>query len=143
MRPDRLTIRLDNDLSEIAGVAEAVENFCSRQHAPAKTALHINLAIDELLTNTISYGFPDGGRHQIVLELACQGDEIIIDLVDGATGFNPLEDAPPPDLVAPLRERRVGGLGVHLVKTVMDAVSYRREEDRNHLRLTKRFAAES
>ena len=132
------TIVLANDLAEIARVAEAVEDFCTAHDAPVRAVFQINLAIDEVLTNTISYGFPDGGRHDIIVVLSRQDDEIVIDLIDDAIAFNPLE-APEPDLAAPLENRRIGGLGVHFVKTMMDEVSYSRDGDRNHLRLRKRI----
>ncbi len=142
MNVDRLNLTIANDLPELARVAETVEDFCASHDVPAKAVFQINLAVDELLTNTISYGYPNGGRHDITLDLSLHGAEIVIDLIDDALAFNPL-DAPPPDLDSPLEDRRIGGLGVHLVKTIMDEVSYRREGDRNHLTLRKRFGAES
>ena len=138
MSAEHQTILLANDLAEIARVAEAVEDFCAGHDAPVQAVFQINLAIDEVLTNTISYGYPDGGRHEITVELARQGAEIVIDLIDDAIAFNPLE-APEPDLDAPLEDRRIGGLGVHFVKTMMTGVSYAREGDRNRLTLRKRF----
>ncbi len=138
MSADQQTIGLANDLQEIARVAEAVEDFCARIGAPAKAAFQIGLALDELLTNTISYGFPDGGRHQIVVELAREGADIVVELIDDGVAFNPL-DAPPPDLEASLEDRKIGGLGVHFVRTTMDAVAYSRRGGRNHLQLRKRF----
>ena len=141
MNDDRLTIRIDNDLSEVAQVAEAVEDFCARNAVPAKAAYHVSLVIDEALTNTISYGFPAGGRHQIDLEVERRGEDILIELIDGGAAFNPL-DAPEPDLDAPLEERQIGGLGVHLMRTLMTEAAYRREGGRNHLSLRKRFGSE-
>jgi serine/threonine-protein kinase RsbW len=141
VKDDRLTIRIANDLSEAAEVTEAVEDFCARNAVPAKAAYHVTLCIDEALTNTISYGFPGGGRHQIDLELERRGEDILIELIDGGAAFNPL-DAPEPDLDAPLQERRIGGLGVHMIRTFMTEAAYLREDGRNHLRMRKRFGPE-
>jgi serine/threonine-protein kinase RsbW len=138
---DRLTIRIPNDLSAAAQVVLAVEDFCARNAVPAKAAYHVGLCIDEALTNTISYGYPEGGRHEIALELERRGEDILIELVDDGAAFNPLE-APEPDLDAPLEERPIGGLGVHMIRTFMTEAAYRREGGRNHLRLRKRFGQE-
>jgi anti-sigma regulatory factor (Ser/Thr protein kinase) len=121
-------------------VAETVEKFCACHGVPANAVFQINLAIDELLTNTISYGFPDGEPHEIIVELAWQGEDIVIDLIDDGIAFNPLE-APEPDLDAPLEERKVGGLGVYFVKTMMSAVTYSRQDNRNRLHLRKCFGS--
>jgi serine/threonine-protein kinase RsbW len=137
---NRLSIRIANDLSQTAQVAEAVEDFCARNAVPVGAAYHISLVIEEALTNTISYGFPEGGRHEIALELERRGQDILIELVDDGAAFNPL-DAPAPDLRAPLQERRIGGLGVHMIRTLMTEAGYRREDGCNHLRLCKRIGA--
>lgn len=142
MDADRQTIRIANDLSEASAAVEAVEGFCAGQGVPARDAYHVAVAVDEALTNTISYGFPDGGRHEITLELERRGEEILVELLDDGLAFDPLEQAPEPDLTSPLQERRVGGLGVHMVKTFMTAASYRREDGRNRLSLRKRFGSE-
>ncbi|HVA13173.1 MAG TPA: ATP-binding protein [Stellaceae bacterium] len=137
---ERLTLRIVNDLAELTRVAASVDAFCAARAIPPDCAFKLNLALEELLTNTISYGFDDAGRHEIAVTVALIGGEIVAEIGDDARPFDPLQ-APPPDLDSPLEERRVGGLGVYLVKTLMDAVAYDRRDGRNHMTLRKRVAA--
>ncbi len=141
MSGERLSVRLVNDLAEITRMAGIVEDFCARQGISSVSALKVTLALEEVLTNTISYGFADGGRHEIALEVACEEGELVIEIADEGKAFDPLQ-APPPDRASPLEARPIGGLGVYLARTMMDTVEYRREGGRNHLRLRKRIAAE-
>lgn len=138
---ERLSLRIANDLAELTRVAEAVDAFCAARDFPADCAFKLNIAIEELLTNTISYGFSDARPHEIGVTLAREGDEIVAELSDDAQPYDPLQ-APPPDLDSAIEDRRVGGLGVHLVKTMMDKVTYAYRDGRNHVTLRKRIAAD-
>jgi serine/threonine-protein kinase RsbW len=138
---ERLTLRIANDLAALAGVAESVDEFCAAHALPTDCAFKLNIALEELLTNTISYGFDDARRHEIAIDIAVAGDAITAELSDDARPFDPLQ-APPPDLGSPIEERRVGGLGVHLVKTLMDDVAYDYRDGRNHIRLSKRIVSD-
>lgn len=142
MIEDRLTLRVANELTETARAGEAVEAFCERNGVPAAAAYHLALALDEALVNTISYGFPEGGHREITVELARRGEDIVIELVDDGVAYNPLEEAPEPDLTSTLQERRIGGLGVHMIKTFMTEAAYSREDGKNRLRLRKHFEPE-
>lgn len=136
MSGDRLTLCIVNDLAELPRVAESVDEFCEAQAVPQACAFTLNVALEELLTNTISYGFDDDRRHEIALTVARQGEEIVAEIGDDGRPFDPLQ-APAPDLDTALEERRVGGLGVYLVKTLMDDVGYEYRDGRNHVTLRK------
>lgn len=136
----RLTLRIANDLAELTRVAESVDEFCATNDLPAECGFKLNIAFEELLTNTINYGYDDGRRHEITLDLAIENGELVAELSDDARPFDPLQ-APPPDLDSPIEERRIGGLGVHLVKTMMDEVAYAYRDGRNHIRLRKKIGA--
>lgn len=97
----------------------------------------INLSLDELLTNTISYGYDDDGAHTIEIELKTDGDGVTVVLGDDARAFDPTA-AGDPDIDADLDDRALGGLGIHIVRAMMDAISYRRIDGRNQLTLIKR-----
>ena len=71
--------------------------------------------------------------------MASEEDALTIDIIDDGLPFNPLTEGPSVDVNAPIEERRIGGLGIHLVRSMMDDLSYRRENGKNHLTLTKRF----
>lgn len=140
MSEKRLTLRIANDLAELTRVAESIDAFCAALDLPAECGFKLNIAFEELLTNTINYGYDDGRRHEITLDLAIEDGELVAELSDDGRPFDPLQ-APPPDLDSPIEERRIGGLGVHLVKTMMDEVTYAYRDGRNHIRLHKRIGA--
>ena len=98
----------------------------------------VKLVLEEAVLNVIKYGFDDDDEHEIDVALSTDGDMLTIRIEDDGKAFDPLRDAAEPDLDAPLEKRRVGGLGVHLMRTIMDELDYKREAGRNHLTLVKR-----
>lgn len=139
---DRLSIRFANDIAEITRMAQIVEDFCIRHGIPSDSALEVTLTLEEVFTNTISYGFSDAGRHEIALTVEREDDEFVIEITDDARAFDPLQ-VPLPDLTLPVEKRKIGGLGVYLARTLMDAAEYRREDGRNHLRFRKRITPDT
>ncbi len=127
---------IQNDLREIETLTRFVEQFAEQHKLPPKLSFQINLALEELVTNIISYGYSDAGPHKIRLVLHMADGRLTAEVEDDGCAFNPLE-APPPDLDVPLEDRPVGGLGIHLVKNMFDSMDYRRENDKNWLILTK------
>lgn len=138
---DRLELELTNDLSELGRLAEAVDEFCERNGLPMGVAFKLNLCFDELITNTVSYGYAEPGPHTIRVRLEADDAEVRAEVEDDAAAFDPFSEAPEPDLTADVDERRVGGLGVFLVKQSMDEATYRREGGRNLVRLVKAVAS--
>lgn len=143
MSKAELSIRVANDLKELATIAERVDEFCGQREIPMAVAYQVNLSLDELLTNTISYGYDDEAAHQIRIDLQLDGDRLLIRIEDDARQFD-LTDSDPvrADTSSSLEERTPGGLGIFLVHQMMDSVSYRRENNRNVVLLGKKFAAE-
>lgn len=125
---------LKNDLAEIARLAEEVEQFGETAGLPMKVLYRINLVMDELLTNAISYGYPDRGEHEIQIRIHAEDGKVAVDIIDDGAPFN-LDEAPQPDLEAEVEERRIGGLGIHLVRNLVEHVGYARDDQRNHLTL--------
>jgi anti-sigma regulatory factor (Ser/Thr protein kinase) len=133
----RTVLTLKNDLAEISRLAEELEAFCERNGVSTDTVMALNLALEEAVTNVIDYGYDDGGEHEFQVELAVADGSVTATISDDAREYNPLlrED---PDVNAPLEERRIGGLGVLLVKKLMDTVTYARTDGRNVLTMRKR-----
>ena len=128
---DSLSFAVVNDLSEIPRMAARVEEFCAARRISAKIVYRFNLSLDEVLTNIISHGLTQG-RHEIAVSVALDDGNLVANVSDDGPAFDPLS-APAPDIRAPIEERKVGGLGIHLLLTLMDAVEYRRADGRNHL----------
>ena len=132
-----LSIKVKSDRQELDGITAAVEAFSVEESWSSDLLFRINLVIEELVLNIMDYGYDDD-QHEIEINLKSDADVVTIDILDQGRAFDPLHDAPVPDVNAPLEERTVGGLGIHLAKTMMDELSYHREDSRNHLQLVKR-----
>ena len=141
MNEETLEIALVNDLKEITRVAEQIDEFCASRAIASEVAYAINLALDEILTNTISYGYDDDEPHRIEVSVHPEAEALVIVIVDDSAAFD-LSNAPTPDIGASLEERPLGGLGLFLVHQMMDSVKYRREEERNVVTLKKNKTAE-
>ena len=142
MNEETLEISLVNDLKEVARVAEQIDEFCTAQDITSEVAYAVNLALDEILTNTISYGYDDDEPHRIEITVGLEAEDLAIVIVDDSAAFD-LSNAPTPDIGASLDERPLGGLGLFLVHQMMDSVEYRREEGRNIVTLKKNKTAAS
>ena len=135
----RLEFSLVNDLRGISSAAARIDAFCAAHGLSPGIRFDVTLAVEELVTNTIGYGYDDGGEHSIDVVLRIEGDTLTVEIADDGRAFDPLQ-APEPDLGAPLEERAVGGLGIYLVRKTMDGVAYRRQDGRNVVTLTKHVA---
>jgi serine/threonine-protein kinase RsbW len=133
---ETLSIVLVNDRAEIERLGRLVDQFGGEHGLPPETVFHINLALDELVTNVIVHGFENRDRHEIVVRLTLDDDRVLVEVEDDGVPFNPLE-VPPPVLDLNIEDRPIGGLGVHFVRSVMDAVEYCRQEGHNIVRMTK------
>ncbi len=136
-----MDIKIKNDLSEIRILSEKLEEYCLAQNIAMKSALDLTLALEEIVTNIISYGYQDDAEHIILISIDKNNSNLITQIKDDGVPFNPLE-VPSPDLNKELDQMEPGGLGIHLVKNVMDEVSYKREEGLNILTLVKKLQEE-
>ena len=130
------TIRLKNQQTETDHLCERLDEFGRDAGLSAKSLRAINLAIEELFTNVVSYGFTDGKEHTIIISLIQEGGTVTIRMEDDGAPFDP-EKAAPPDLECAVEESVVGGLGIHLAKHLMDGFRYERRGDKNIVTMTK------
>ncbi len=131
-------ITLKNDLSELERVGTVVNGFGKRHGLPDKVVFELGLALDEVLTNVVSYAY-DGGEHEITIRLSLGSAAVTVEVEDDGRPFDPLQVAAP-DLDRRLEDRAVGGLGLHLVRKVMDSLAYHRRGGKNLLIMCKRVA---
>ena len=138
--PDGKTVEvsLAPDLSSLAALAGIIQQFGAANALSDAVQNRLNLMLDELITNSITYGLNKISDPQLRLRLHVDEGAIVAQLEDNGTAFNPFEEAPAPDPTLGLEERPIGGLGVYLVYTFMDELSYRHEQGRNRLTLVKR-----
>jgi sigma-B regulation protein RsbU (phosphoserine phosphatase) len=133
-------LTLANRLSEVERLISALARFGQDHRLPEYDVQAVTLALDEVITNTISYGYNDQVLHEIRVRLTLANSRLSAEVEDDARPFNPLT-VPQPDLTSPLETRSVGGLGVHLMRSLMDQVDYRRESGRNRLIMSKRLSS--
>jgi serine/threonine-protein kinase RsbW len=127
-------IRIANDISEIARVADLVDSFGATNQLPNEVVVALNVSLDEILNNIISYGYEDAGAHEIVVRLELRSGIIDVVVEDDGKPFDPLA-VPAPDLEAKLR---LGGVGLHFVRNLMDGLEYARRDGINRLRMMKK-----
>jgi anti-sigma regulatory factor (Ser/Thr protein kinase) len=136
-----VSIRIKNDLSELSRITEIVGEFNESHNLPLQAVSAIKLALDEIITNIISYGYNDQKEHEIIIQLSRQPGELILQIEDDGRRFNPLE-FPQADTESALEDRRIGGLGIYLVRSVMDDLKYSRRGERNCLTMKKKIPKE-
>jgi anti-sigma regulatory factor (Ser/Thr protein kinase) len=107
------------------------------QGLPDASVLDLRLVAEEVLANVAAHGYDDPAEHHVTLRLAVSAGQVTLEFRDDGRPFDPLTAAPP-DLQSPLEQRPAGGLGIHLVRALVDAARYRRIGAQNVLTLTKR-----
>jgi anti-sigma regulatory factor (Ser/Thr protein kinase) len=138
MHDGSITIRLAADVKEIERLNRLVRQFGELHDIPGRTLYSVNLALDELVTNVILYGYDDPAGQQIQVKLEVSGSDLHAWLQDSGREFDPAS-IPTPSLDASLGDREVGGLGIHLVRSLMDRLEYKRDGAKNLLTLRKRI----
>ena len=132
------SLHIATELDELPKVNAAIEELAEEENWPPDLTFQIGLAIEELGVNIVEYGHADDKAHEIEIVISSEAEEITIAIEDDGQAFNPLLDAPEPDLEAAVEDRTVGGLGIHLVRSMMDEVHYQRQQNKNCLTLVKR-----
>ena len=128
--------KLKSKMSELNSLCQHLEDCGTAMELPQKCLFEINLGLDELFTNIISYGFEDESEHQIKFSLVKDDETLVVQVEDDGKPFNPLEAASP-SVSEDLDEVEIGGLGIHLIKKMMDDIVYQRIEGKNRLVLKK------
>ncbi len=135
---DRSKLVVPAVLESIEQVSIYLESILEEAGLDLLEAARIQLAVEEAVTNVINHGY--GGKDgEILITSDIESSQVIITITDTGQLFDPTQ-IPPPDISADLEHRNIGGLGVHLIRSVMDDVKYIREGDKNRLTMIKRFS---
>jgi anti-sigma regulatory factor (Ser/Thr protein kinase) len=136
---ESLTIEVKNTHDAIAPAAEKAEAWL-KTYGPSPKAMYlVPLAIEEIVTNCIHYGYDDAGDHTIVITLSVADHTLTMTVVDDGHEFDPLAKETP-NLALAVEERPIGGLGIHLLRNLADGMSYERRDGLNRLTLVKRLS---
>lgn len=133
-----LAFTIRNDLNDLRDVAVATTEFLETNGASPDVVFAANLAIEEMVSNTIKYGYRDGLEHQIEIQLTLGASDLEIEICDDGGPFDPFAH-PTPRPSAPGERDKAGGLGIHFVRNILDGFIYLHREGHNILRLTKRL----
>jgi serine/threonine-protein kinase RsbW len=123
---------------EKARLLAAFEAFAKENQLSDSVRLAADLVIEELLTNILSYGFSDSAEHVIKLNVNIEAGALLIEVIDDGRPFDPTK-YPEPDLTVPAEKRKIGGLGIHMIRKGMDSLEYKRADSRNILQLRKKL----
>ncbi|HHE74509.1 MAG: ATP-binding protein [Deltaproteobacteria bacterium] len=135
------SFELKNDQSELERLCHNCEEIGQSIGISDKSMFEMNLALDELFTNIISYGFQDCQEHIIKVSITVEGDQLQMRIEDDGVPFNPLESETP-DIQCGIEDCKIGGLGIHLIKKLMDDIQYQRVADKNILVLRRKIRKE-
>ena len=113
-----------------------VEEIAEERGLDSGVAMNINLALEEAVTNVIMYAYPEGEEGELRLDAVIDDDSLKFILSDKGKEFDPTAK-PEPDITLDVEKRPVGGLGIHLVRKIMDSVSYKRKDGKNILTMIK------
>ena len=128
---------LHNEIKEIPQLAEFMETIAFETGMDQSLAMSLNLALEEAVSNVMLYAYPEGSDGLVDVEAVIRDDRLDFIVSDSGIPFDPTA-ATPPDLSLDVRDRPIGGLGIYLVKSIMDHVSYARVEGKNVLTMTKK-----
>ncbi len=129
---NELSVQLNNNKKEISRLKREFNKFGEFHQLPQKIFANMHVALEEVLTNVVKYGYKDEEEHQIVVHFRLRSNMIEVEVIDDARPFNIL-DVDEPITQIPVEEKSIGGLGIHLVKNLMDEVEYHRREGLNQL----------
>lgn len=128
---------ISNDFPSLKELMRSAGVFLEEKAVDPQAAYRINLVLEEMVTNIIKYGYDKPRRHEIRVLLEIRNDDVVVLIEDEGHEFNPLMQ-PEKEMAVPLEKREVGGLGIHLIRKLLDHIDYRRENGKNILEIRTR-----
>ena len=142
MATNKYSFKLKSELSELKTLFQHINSFGQVIGLSETLISEINICLDELFTNIVLYGFEDNQKHLILFDISVNGNALIFSITDDGISFNPLAKKNS-ELASDIDEAKIGGLGIHIVKKLMDEIWYERKQRKNILRLKKNIPAVS
>ena len=140
-RPNLLDLQMPNELPALEAVVQSVLALLTQHGADDAAIFAANLALEELITNIIKYGYDDKERHTIHIRAEVRDDRFQLEITDDGHPFNPFNQ-PAPDTSLPMEEREIGGLGIHFVRNMLDEYSYEWRGEKNVVVVGKALRSE-
>ena len=130
------TLTLPNDVQEVPQLATFVEEVCESHGVDMMTTMQLNLALEEAVVNVMTYGYPEGTKGYVDISVQAESDCLTFVISDSGQPFDPTTKGDV-DTTLPAEQRSIGGLGIHLVKQLMDSIQYEYKDGHNTLTLKK------
>ena len=137
IREHTTQLAIRNKLADLAILSDALERFCVQHGVARKLLVQLQVALDEIVSNVIKYAWPEGGTHELSVRITTRRNGVEVEIIDDGRAFDPL-GVPAPERRPAGGRPRPGGVGIHMIKQLMDGVEYARSDGRNHIILTKR-----
>lgn len=134
----QIHITLPNDVQTVPQLNIFVDEACDAAELDMSTTIKMNLAIEEAVVNVMSYAYPNGIKGAVDIDALVTDDELKFVISDKGTPFDPTQQAEV-DTSLSAEERTIGGLGIHLIRQIMDTIHYEHTDDRNVLTLSKKL----
>lgn len=135
-------ITLPNDVQEVPQLNVFVDEVCEQVDFDMSTTLKLNLAIEEAVVNVMNYAYPAGEKGDVDIEAMINDEYLVFVISDSGTPFDPTAKAEV-DTTLSVEERGIGGLGIHLIRQIMDTINYKRVDGKNVLTLRKKLTKNS
>jgi anti-sigma regulatory factor (Ser/Thr protein kinase) len=135
--PKSFRMTLVNQVDEISKLEGYIEEIASSAGIDPALSMSLNLALEEAVTNVVLYAYPEGQTGEADILTTVADGVLTFVISDSGVPFDPTKDAKKADITLSAEDRPIGGLGVFLVKEIMDTVSYQRTDGKNVLTLTK------
>ena len=132
-------LRIAASHGQLQLVEQAIDAMAERDKWPEELVFKVKLVVEELGLNIIDHGYGNDDSREIEIRLSSEGGALTIEFIDEAPPFDPLSETPLPDTSAGIEERPIGGLGVFLVREMMDDVQYVREGNQNRVTVVTRL----
>ena len=136
MPSHKYAFELKSDLSELESLCQHLHKFGQAAGLSEACITDVNICLDELFTNIVSYGFEDDLEHIVRFTMDLDNQVLTVCIEDEGIPFNPL-DKKDPEVPADLKDVRIGGLGIHIVRKLMDDICYQRKGGKNKLTMKK------
>ena len=133
----KVSLNIESGPDSLDRINNAIDSISVQEEWPQDLHFTATLVLEELALNVVNHAYGSRkGEFEVII--TSEEESLTIEIVDSGPEFNVLTDAPMPDVNAIIEERPVGGLGVYLVKSMMDELHYKREDDKNHIIAIKR-----
>lgn len=129
---------IKNEISEINKLAIFIEGLGEELNLTPDLVFNLNLVLEEAVSNVILYAYPKGESQEISLKANVIGNNLVFLLTDSGKEFDPTQ-APDADITLSAEERQIGGLGIFLIRQIMNTVEYQRIDGKNILTLGKQL----